>query len=232
MGVKIAVETVWNNFITKPEQLVEYVDSFKTPAVGAYFDRVSGTSSFGEMHIRVRQYLGVAPLPGGLTNACLVAPIETLRRAFSPADALRAAINSDADLRDRFAGARMVTRPVVLGPLAHAVRACGVPGLLLAGDAAGFIDPMTGDGLRFALRGAELAAGVALEMLAAGSPNGHLLLAARRRRAFHWKRRFDRVLRCLVDSPLTVRAIEQAARLAPALLRPLVRTAGDCTVCT
>jgi hexulose-6-phosphate isomerase len=37
-GVKIAIEVVWNNFITKPEQLVEYVDQFKTPFVGAYFD--------------------------------------------------------------------------------------------------------------------------------------------------------------------------------------------------
>ncbi|HWG42928.1 MAG TPA: sugar phosphate isomerase/epimerase family protein [Gemmataceae bacterium] len=38
LGVKIAIEVVWNNFITKPEQLVEYVDQFKTPSVGAYFD--------------------------------------------------------------------------------------------------------------------------------------------------------------------------------------------------
>lgn len=38
LGVKIAIEVVWNNFITKPEQLVEYVDQFKTPTVGAYFD--------------------------------------------------------------------------------------------------------------------------------------------------------------------------------------------------
>jgi hexulose-6-phosphate isomerase len=38
LGVKIAIEVVWNNFITKPEQLIEYVDSFKTDAVGAYFD--------------------------------------------------------------------------------------------------------------------------------------------------------------------------------------------------
>ncbi len=37
-GVKIAVEVVWNNFITQPEQLIEYVDSFKSPWVGAYFD--------------------------------------------------------------------------------------------------------------------------------------------------------------------------------------------------
>ena len=31
---------------------------------------------------------------------------------------------------------------------------------MLVGDAAGFIDPMTGDGLRFALMGAELAADI------------------------------------------------------------------------
>ncbi len=38
LGVKIAIEVVWNNFLTKPEQLIEYIDQFKTPLVGAYFD--------------------------------------------------------------------------------------------------------------------------------------------------------------------------------------------------
>ncbi|MCE9567517.1 MAG: sugar phosphate isomerase/epimerase [Planctomycetes bacterium] len=38
LGVKIAIEVVWNNFITKPEQLIEYIDSFKSEWVGAYFD--------------------------------------------------------------------------------------------------------------------------------------------------------------------------------------------------
>jgi hexulose-6-phosphate isomerase len=38
LGVKIAIEVVWNNFITTPEQLVKYVDEFHSPYVGAYFD--------------------------------------------------------------------------------------------------------------------------------------------------------------------------------------------------
>jgi L-ribulose-5-phosphate 3-epimerase len=38
LGVKIAIEVVWNNFITKPEQLIDYVDSFKSEFVAAYFD--------------------------------------------------------------------------------------------------------------------------------------------------------------------------------------------------
>jgi hexulose-6-phosphate isomerase len=37
-GARLAIEVVWNNFITKPQQLVDYVDSFKDPHVGAYFD--------------------------------------------------------------------------------------------------------------------------------------------------------------------------------------------------
>jgi hexulose-6-phosphate isomerase len=37
-GIKLAVEVVWNNFLTKPEQLVQYVDAFQSPQVGAYFD--------------------------------------------------------------------------------------------------------------------------------------------------------------------------------------------------
>jgi L-ribulose-5-phosphate 3-epimerase len=37
-NVKIAIEVVWNNFLTTPEQLIDYVDQFKSPYVGAYFD--------------------------------------------------------------------------------------------------------------------------------------------------------------------------------------------------
>jgi len=45
-GVKIAIETVWNNFITTPDQLVKYVDQFDSPWVGAYFD-ISNMIKYG-----------------------------------------------------------------------------------------------------------------------------------------------------------------------------------------
>jgi hexulose-6-phosphate isomerase len=38
LKVHIAIEVVWNNFITKPEQLVKYVDEFQSHWLGAYFD--------------------------------------------------------------------------------------------------------------------------------------------------------------------------------------------------
>lgn len=36
--VKICIETVWNNFITKPEHMISFVDDLKSPWAGAYFD--------------------------------------------------------------------------------------------------------------------------------------------------------------------------------------------------
>lgn len=46
LKIKICIETVWNNFITKVEQMNEYVDSFKNPIVGCYFD-ISNMVKFG-----------------------------------------------------------------------------------------------------------------------------------------------------------------------------------------
>ena len=59
-------------------------------------------------------------------------------------------------------------------------------GLLTVGDAAGFIDPMTGDGLRFAFSGAELAAAAAVESGDVSLASARAL-AARREREFRGK---------------------------------------------
>src|SRR5438445_7174002 len=37
-GVKIAIENVWNDFITKPEQAAAYLDEINSPHVGWHFD--------------------------------------------------------------------------------------------------------------------------------------------------------------------------------------------------
>jgi flavin-dependent dehydrogenase len=199
-------------------------------AVGAYADGVADMrQDYGEMHIRAGRYLGLAPVPSGLTNICLVVPYESARAAVT--DAARAML--DAARRDRwtaprFERARLATAPIVLGPMALDVAVPGAPGLLLAGDAAGFIDPMTGDGVRLALAGAELAADVADAVLrgtldVAAAP---LVLARRRRAAFAGKWRFNRAVRALVGGS-AVRGAALAARAWPRLFEAMVCYAGD-----
>ena len=101
-------------------------------------------------------------------------------------------------------------------------------GLLLAGDAAGFVDPMTGDGLRFAVRGGEMAADAAREALEHGWDHVQARLASRRRREFGRKWHFNRALRAVVASPSAVRFGGAVAAAAPAVVRAIVRRAGDC----
>ena len=58
-------------------------------AIGAYFEGVGGLTTLGEMHVRRGAYIGVAPVPGGLANACLVLPEAAARTVMrSPEAAL------------------------------------------------------------------------------------------------------------------------------------------------
>ena len=81
------------------------------------------------MHIRAGRYIGIAPLPGGTTNICLVKPSRPgdadLR---DPGALLRREIAADAQLRDRFGDSRFVGPPVVLGPLAVDAALCNCLG--------------------------------------------------------------------------------------------------------
>jgi flavin-dependent dehydrogenase len=192
------------------------------------------------MHIRRGWYLGVAPLGGGVSNVCLVtpcdppaAPGESIAAACDfgdPPGLLRRAIAREPRLRDRFAGRAEVRGPIMLGPLAIDAVRDGIDGLILAGDAAGFVDPMTGDGLRFAVRGGELAAEAAISALHHGWTGVHRRLASARRREFAPKWRFNRALRALVSSPAAMRAASAGARLAPGVVRGFIRRAGDLDV--
>jgi hexulose-6-phosphate isomerase len=47
LGIVIAIENVWNNFLLKSDEFVRYVDEFKSPSVRAYFD-VGNIVRYGE----------------------------------------------------------------------------------------------------------------------------------------------------------------------------------------
>ena len=199
-------------------------------ALGAYYAGVSGLGARGEMHVRRHGYLGIAPVPGGLANVCLVVPESRAHAAVRAAPvALEAAVLADELIRERFRSAGRVTPVTILGPLAVEASDAGLPGLLLAGDAAGFVDPMTGDGLRFAVRGGELAADAALDALQDGVTfdRAHVNLAARRRAEFGSKRAVNRALRALVGVPAGVSCAAVAGRLVPSVFERLIAYAGD-----
>src|SRR5690606_36343078 len=98
-----------------------------------------------------------------------------------------------------------------------------IEGLLVAGDAAGFVDPITGDGLRLAMRGAELAAAAVLD----GGAASLRWLRRLRARELGGKLRVNLALRRLVALPGGVRGASLVARACPSLFARLIHYAGD-----
>jgi flavin-dependent dehydrogenase len=108
-------------------------------------------------------YVGIAPVAGGRVNVGIVLGKwwrSTLREqgARAVADAIVASIPPTDD--DPAAWREGSPTDAVAGawPLGHRVTRRAGPGWLLVGDAAGFLDPFTGEGLHRALVSAELAA--------------------------------------------------------------------------
>ena len=208
--------------------LTRFAPRPKRWAFGAYFADVEGLSARGEMHVGIDGYTGVAPLVDGLANVCVVRELKPPASRGCPGDEIiRDALAGNAGLQQRFARARQVSAVTSLGPLAVDTIAAGRPGLVLAGDAAGFIDPITGDGLRFAFRGGELAAAAALAELDGGALPAHEQLRSAREREFSGKWRFNRALRSLIASPRGIALTEALASWWPTPVSMLVGIAGD-----
>ncbi|MFQ5443878.1 MAG: NAD(P)/FAD-dependent oxidoreductase, partial [Nitrospinales bacterium] len=113
--------------------------------------------------------------------------------------------------------------------LAFGVKRVKCGGLVLAGDATGFIDPFTGEGIYLSLRSAQIAAEVIGAGLEQADVSRNFLSACERMRQqeFHNKFRLSRVLQRLIyNPPLCDRVIDTLAK-NPVLAETLIGVIGD-----
>lgn len=181
--------------------------------LATHYHGVHWPEAFGQLWVGRRGYLGVAPVDDdGSISVGLVGPLGRSGARFD------AALAEYPALAERLARGRRDEPILGIGPLARRVRACQGPGYLLVGDAAGFFDPFTGEGIYRALRGAQLAA---------ASAAGNLDYARLRQRAFAAKERLTAVIQVFVQVPalmdLAVRRLQQR----PALAQQLGNVLGD-----
>lgn len=132
-------------------------------------DSTGGLGGRIELFVFDGGYAGLGPVEGGRLNLALLATVRALRACGgSPDRLLRERILANPLLRERLGGVHPVSPWKTVGPLRFGARRAASHGALFLGDAAGTIDPFSGEGMSNALVAAELALPFVLESLAAG----------------------------------------------------------------
>ncbi|MGE0541587.1 MAG: NAD(P)/FAD-dependent oxidoreductase [Dehalococcoidia bacterium] len=151
-------------------------------ALVAHLGGIEGLTSRGEMHVGRGGYCGVAPLGNGVANVAMVLKDAAPRiRGRTDAffwDFLRTLPN----LSGRLDRAETVRPVMAIGPLAKRTRVLCENGVLLVGDAGGYFDPFTGQGVHRALVTGAMAAHVAGDALRRGDVSRQSLLPYEQRR--------------------------------------------------
>jgi menaquinone-9 beta-reductase len=159
-----------------------------------------------EMYFFQGGYCGLAPVEGGLYNACFLVrrPLARLGRGGGNMDFL-SWINNIAQhpgLTARLRRGVQASVTIATAPVCPARRKPVVAGALAVGDTAGFLDPFTGDGISIALYSGQLAG----RELARGLRNQSCLQAAHR---------YQRILERSVRSSYLCAAFLRALARAP-----------------
>lgn len=187
-------------------------------AIGGHYDGFASLQQYVEMYVGAGGYFALNPLSERHANVMVVVPKQRLAAWSRDVDA---GVGGAAAALGRgvrsFEGATRIGARVASGPLAHDVRSATAHGALLVGDAAGFLDPFTGQGVMLALTGAERAAQAVLASLHGSPPAGSAFEAYARWRArdVFWRKRLGASIAMLVDHPPLARRAALRLRRAP-----------------
>lgn len=199
-------------------------------ALVTYVSGLRDCRDVGEIFVDPPDYVILNPLHPDRVNMSLVVPLEHAVPWRGRLDAFFAArIRQLPHVARRVAGAEHVTPIEALGPLAYRVTRPRHGGVLLVGDAAGFYDPLTGEGVFSALRTAELAADTAAEALGRGDVSAAALAgyAHARHAAFVAKHRFTQALQFLIRHRRLGNAMARLFARRQDLLDLALGVAGD-----
>jgi geranylgeranyl reductase family protein len=189
----------------------------------AHYEGIPELAESGEMHVGPSWYVGLAPLSGGRLNVGMALPMDGEQRR----DAERrfeVAIEGIPGVAERLRGRKRLTPIRGASPIGHRVSRAAGRGWMLVGDAAGFIDPFTGEGIYRALRSARAAA----DALAFDDEHASDRYLGARRRAFAAKDALTWLVQGLLAAPPVMSHALRNLSARPELATRLGSALGDC----
>jgi 2-polyprenyl-6-methoxyphenol hydroxylase-like FAD-dependent oxidoreductase len=194
-------------------------------AVGGHYSGFGDLGGFVEMYIGGGAYFALNPLGRDVTNVMVVVPKTNLSKWSGFVDEGVAGKAAELGRGQRsFANVHRIGTRAAIGPLKHSVRAPIADGVALIGDAAGFLNPFTGQGVFLALTSAEnVAKAIILSAKDASRETAQFASYANTRTDdFQTRRRLSSAVGWLIDvPPIARRAAAKLAR-SPALSRTLI----------
>jgi geranylgeranyl reductase family protein len=194
----------------------------------ARYEGTPALTGTGEMHVGPGWYVGLAPVPDGQLNVGMALPMPRNGHRQSAEDRFQRAVDGLPDVAERLRGRARLTRIRGAAPIGQRVTRAAGDGWLLIGDAAGFIDPFTGEGIYRALRSARLAA-EAIEGSPAGAAERYL---AARRGAFAAKDALTWLIQGMLAAPPVLTYAVRRLASRPNLAVTLGSALGDCRPAT
>ncbi len=198
--------------------------------IGAHFEILEAPVPGLSLHLGHGWFAGAAVYGAGTGNIVAAVARSALRQARGNVEALFSnACEQLPVLRALVRRARRVTPFVSVGPLGYTRRRAVDSGLLLVGDAAGTINPMTGEGIAMALRSAEMAAAAADEVLRGGTASRQALDRYERARIDAFKERWtvSRALQWILRRPALASSLLARMAADPRLATVLLGVVGD-----
>jgi len=199
-------------------------------ALVTYVAGLESCRDLGEIFVDPPDYAILNPIAPDRVNLALVVPLaHAVRWSDRLDDFMAARVRQLPHLARRLAGATRVAPIRALGPLAHRVALPKTGGVLLVGDAGGFYDPFTGEGVFTALRSAELAVATIVRALASGDVSARALAGYERarREVFSGKERVTQALQFLIRHRRLANFAVRALARRPAALDALLGVFGD-----
>jgi flavin-dependent dehydrogenase len=185
-------------------------------ATGVYVRGITDVVDLGEIHLGAGAYCGVTPAGD---EGARVWVVHHDARHRDPHEAVRQFLSRHGALRARSTQMVFAGDAHASGVVGGQTRAAGVAGLLLAGDAAGFVEPLGDDGIHRAVLGGRFAADETLRALESGDFAAAVTrLDAARRAEFDATERAAHTQRWVARRQMWLRAAGVLARLSPDLL--------------